>query len=87
MRFTTNKNVYQSQRKSNLGILLSKNYYQLNNTILQHVDQNPYLGLQFSGDLTWTPHITKNAKKPATIWALLEETYTTAQRPVANQHI
>ena len=42
----------------------SKNYfYQLNNTILQHVDQNPYLGLQFSGDLTWTPHITKIAKK------------------------
>ena len=38
-------------------------YYQLNNTILQNVDHNPYLGLLISKDLKWATHIDKISKK------------------------
>ena len=38
-------------------------YYQLNGTILQHVDNNPYLGLLISKDLKWANHIEKTTKK------------------------
>ena len=38
-------------------------FYQLDDTILQHVNQNPYLGLLFSKDMTWSHHITKMSKK------------------------
>ena len=38
-------------------------HYQLNSTILKHVPENPYLGIQFSEDLTWRNHITKTTKK------------------------
>ena len=43
----------------------SKNsyFYQLNNTFLQHVDNNPYLGLLISKDLKWSNHIEKTSKK------------------------
>ena len=46
-------------------------YYQLNNTILKHVDTNPYLGLMFSKDLTWTAHITNTAKKASSTLGFL----------------
>ena len=38
-------------------------YYQLDGTILKHVDNNPYLGLLISKDLKWASHIEKTAKK------------------------
>ena len=49
----------------------SSHFYQLNNTILKHVDTNPYLGLLFSKDLTWTAHITKTAKKASSTLGFL----------------
>ena len=38
-------------------------FYQLNNTILKNVDNNPYLGLLISKDLKWTTHIDKISNK------------------------
>ena len=38
-------------------------HYQLNGTILKHVTNNPYLGILFSQDLSWSDHITKISKK------------------------
>ena len=38
-------------------------YYQLNDTILQEVKTNPYLGLNISNDLSWTNHINGVCKK------------------------
>ena len=46
-------------------------YYQLNKTILKHVETNPYLGLQFSKDLTWTAHITNTVKKASSTLGFL----------------
>ena len=41
----------------------SSHYYQLNNTFLQEVEDNPYLGLTISNDLSWSKQIDKTAKK------------------------
>ena len=41
-------------------------YYELNKTILKHVDHNPYLGVQLSSDLKWTTHVNNTAKKANT---------------------
>ena len=41
----------------------SSRYYQLNDTILQEVEDNPYLGLTISNDLKWSKQINKTAKK------------------------
>ena len=38
-------------------------FYQLNNTILQNVNNNPYLGLLISKDLKWANHVDKISKK------------------------
>jgi hypothetical protein len=38
-------------------------FYSLGNTILQQVDQNPYLGIQISADLKWSTHIAGLCKK------------------------
>ena len=38
-------------------------FYQLNDTILQNVDNNPYLGILISKDLKWATHIDKISKK------------------------
>lgn len=38
-------------------------YYSLDNTILQEVQDNPYLGLQISNDLRWSVHINNVCKK------------------------
>ncbi|XP_070198630.1 uncharacterized protein [Littorina saxatilis] len=35
----------------------------LGDTILQQVEQNPYLGIQISADLKWGPHITSLCKR------------------------
>ena len=37
--------------------------YQLNNTFLKNVSNNPYLGILFSSDLKWKDHINKISKK------------------------
>ena len=42
---------------------LSSKLYSLNNTILKTVPTNPYLGILFTDDLTWSNHIGKCTKK------------------------
>ena len=37
--------------------------YQLNNTILKNVATNPYLGVLFSSNMKWSPHINNITKK------------------------
>lgn len=37
-------------------------FYELNKTILKHVDSNPYLGVIISKDLTWSNHIANICK-------------------------
>ena len=41
----------------------SSYYYQLNDTILQDVKSNPYLGLNISSDLKWSNHVNSVCKK------------------------
>ena len=41
----------------------SSYFYQLNNTILQEVTSNPYLGINISNDLKWSNHINSVCKK------------------------
>ena len=41
----------------------SSYFYSLNNTILQQVTSNPYLGIQLTGNLRWSQHTTSITKK------------------------
>ena len=41
----------------------SSYYYQLNDTILQDVKSNPYLGLNISSDLKWSNHVNSVCEK------------------------
>jgi len=41
----------------------SQHYYSLDDTMLQRVSSNPYLGVEFSEDLRWSTHISKISKK------------------------
>ena len=41
----------------------SSYFYKLNNTILKHVSDNPYLGVLFSADLKFSNHINNITKK------------------------
>ena len=41
----------------------SKHFYSVDNTILQQVPSNPYLGITISEDLKWGTHIDNNTKK------------------------
>lgn len=55
-----------------LSINLSSNFlYQLNNTILQHVTENPYLGILLSHDLKWSAHISNISKKASSTLGFL----------------
>ena len=47
-------------------------YYQLNGTILKHVDNNPYLGLLISKDLKWATHIEKTTKKASSTLGFIQ---------------
>ena len=38
-------------------------YYQLSNSILKHVQYNPYIGILLSNDFTWDSHISAITKK------------------------
>jgi hypothetical protein len=49
----------------------TSHFYELNNTILKHVDSNPYLGVLISNDLTWTNHITNICKKASSTLGFL----------------
>ena len=42
-------------------------FYELNNTILQEVDTNPYLGLNISNALKWSQHIDSVCKKASSM--------------------
>ena len=61
MKFNATKcyilSVNKDQKKKSLY------HYQLNKTILKHVNNNPYLGILFSQDLTWNDHISKITNK------------------------
>ena len=46
-------------------------FYTLCNHVLKQVQQNPYLGLTLSEDLTWSTHISKICKKASSTMALL----------------
>ena len=41
----------------------SSNFYSLNNTTLQQVTSNPYLGIELTANLRWSQHITSITKK------------------------
>jgi hypothetical protein len=41
----------------------SSYFYKLNGEVLEHVEQNPYLGIQISSNLKWGVHITQMCKK------------------------
>ena len=49
----------------------SSYFYSLNNTILQQVTSNPYLGIQLTGNLRWSQHITSITKKANSTWEFL----------------
>ena len=57
MRFNAQKCYILSTKSSSSYI------YSLCGTILKHVDQNPYLGIQISSDLKWTTHINGLCKR------------------------
>lgn len=57
MRFNATKCYILSVNKS------SSYFYDLNNTVLKDVVNNPYLGLAISNDLKWTNHINNICKK------------------------
>ena len=59
MRFNASKCYIMSLGTGNL----SSKFYSLNNTILKTVPTNPYLGILFTDDLTWSNHISKCSKK------------------------
>ena len=65
MRFNSKKCYILSINKK------SSYFYQLNGTVLQHVDKNPYLGLLISNDLKWASHINKICKKASSILGFL----------------
>ena len=49
----------------------SQHYYTLDNTILQCVSSNPYLGIEFSGDMKWSTHISIITSKACSTIGLL----------------
>ena len=60
MRYNAKKCYIMSINQKKKILLI---YYQLSGHVLQQVDTNPYLGVTFSDDLKWSPHITKITKK------------------------
>ena len=57
MRFNAKKCYVMSIRNT------SSHFYELDNTILQQVTSNPYLGITLSEDLQWSTHIQNITKK------------------------
>ena len=50
----------------------STNFYQLDNHILQHVDENPYLGVTYTDNLKFGTHITKITNKASSTLGCLK---------------
>ena len=50
----------------------SSNFYQLNNTILQQVKENPYLGITLSEDLKFSKHVNKITSKASSTLGFLK---------------
>ncbi|KAK7103646.1 hypothetical protein V1264_018511 [Littorina saxatilis] len=65
MRFNAKKCYILSIRNK------SSFFYNLDNHILQKVNSNPYLGVTFTDDLSWTTHINKIVKKANSTLGLL----------------
>ena len=65
MRFNAKKCYILSVRPK------SSHFYSLDGHFLQQVQQSPYLGVQLSEDLKWTPHITKITGKASSMLGLL----------------
>ena len=59
---------YQSTRKNSY-------FYELDSTILQEVSNSPYLGLNFSHDLTWDVQIINTLKKASSILGLIRRNF------------
>ena len=69
-------------------------YYQLSNSILKHVQNNPYLGILLSNDLMWDSHISAITKKASSTLGFLrrnlkrcppackQQAYTSLVRPI-----
>ena len=88
MRFNAKKCYILSVRNS------SSHFYQLDNTILQQVSSNPYLGITISEDLQWSTHINNICKKANSTLGFLRRNlkncphecrklaYTTLVRPI-----
>ena len=55
------KNVQHSEYGKKSSIM-----YELEKTVLAHVENTPYLGLQISNNLKWGNHKNKNCKKANT---------------------
>lgn len=49
----------------------SQYFYTLDNTILKHVSQSTYLGIQISSDLKWSPHICNICNKAGSVLGFL----------------
>ena len=51
--------------KCNILSIKSKSsyFYELDDTVLAHVENTPYLGLEISNDLKWSNHVNKTCKK------------------------
>ena len=65
MRFNASKcYILPIQKKSSY-------FYELNNTILQEVGSNPYLGLNIAQDLKWSNHISAVCKKASSTLGFL----------------
>ena len=61
-------------------------FYSLNNEILKHVPNNPYLGVQFSSDLKWHTHTSTTSRKELVLLLVsIEGTKETAPRTVDAQ--
>ena len=57
-------------------------FYELDSTILQQVNTNPYLGLTLSEDLTWKTHISNICKKANSSLAFLRRNLQINQRHI-----
>ena len=49
----------------------SSHFYSVNNHFLKQVATNPYLGVTFSEDLKWSPHIAKTVGKASSTLGFL----------------
>lgn len=46
-------------------------FYNLDGTILKQVDKSPYLGVQISSDLKWSPHVTTTSNRASSTLGFL----------------